>query len=323
MEPRGLDDPPPPSAGLQRLGHTLLPLESHFQTATSLTTSSPRSSTAPPSASPADARAFANLTCGCKGAGFIVAHVPFDHPAFGQLIPCVCKQQELAARRVQQHAWRLAQLRADLGELADRSFDNFDLRRPLRPFGYRGVTYPGGTQRRALAEARAAGLAFASTLADVTEPAGWLYCFGPVGGGKSHLAAAIANHAGAMGIGVSYASVPRFMRFIKSGFRQVDEQTKASEADQRILALQDVPLLVLDDLGQEQMSPWERTTLFEIFDVRYRRKAPTVITSNLHLEDLDRLHEPVADRIRGMSQHTRVLLAVCSIRAQGKDVQAS
>lgn len=248
----------------------------------------------------------------------MLADVSYTHPSFGTLIPCACKRAELQLQREQRQAWRFAKLREELGDLADRTFENFDLRRALRPFTYRDVTYPVGTQRRALTEARAASLAFASTLADATGPVGWLYCFGPVGGGKSHLAAAIANHAWAMGIGVSYASVPRFLRFIKSGFRQIAETTGASEADERIQALQQVPLLVLDDLGQEQLSPWAKTTLFEIFDARYRRKAPTVITSNLHLEDLERLHEPVADRIRGMSLHSRVLLAVSSIRRSGE-----
>jgi DNA replication protein DnaC len=224
-------------------------------------------------------------------------------------------------RQAQQRAWRLAQLRAELGDLADRTFDDFEVKqRPLKPLEYRGVTYPTGTQRRTLAEARAASLAYASTLVDAVEPSPWFFCYGPVGGGKSHLAAAIANHAVAMGLVVSYASVPRFLRFIKSGFRQISDDSGSSEADARIQALMDVPILVLDDLGQEQrLSPWDRTMLFELFDARYRKRLPTVITSNLNLEDLERVHEPVADRIRGLTINTRIPLIVSSIRGEGKE----
>jgi DNA replication protein DnaC len=283
---------------------------------TSATPSSPRSRSAPRPGSLAGEAPSADISvCCCKGAGFVVPDVPYGHPLFGKLVPCRCKVEELEERRAQQNAWRLSKLKAELGDLADRDFQGFDLRRKLAPLSYRGVTYPVSTQRRALAEAQAAGLAYASTLADATEPAGWFYCFGPVGGGKSHLAAAIANHAASLGFDVSYASVPRFLRFIKSGFSQISEETGGSEADERITALCNVSLLVLDDLGQEAMSRWDKATLFEVFDSRYRRKLPTVVTSMLHIEEIERIHEAVADRIRGMSRHTQVALLVSSIRA--------
>lgn len=312
-----------PGEGLRPIRTDLEALRERVQASAtrpiSRTKSSPPSRRAQQPASPAAVPPAANITtCACKGSGFLVADVPYGHPDFGKLIPCICTQEARRTRQAQQSAWRLAQLRTELGSMADCSFDDFDLRRPLRPFKYRGATYPLGTQRRTLAEARAAGLAFASTLADDTEPSAWFYCYGPVGGGKSHLAAAIANYAAAIGLETSYASVPRFLRFIKSGFRQIAEDNVTSEADQRILALMNVPVLVLDDLGQEQLSKWDRTTLFEIFDARYRHKLPTIITSNLHLEDLERHHEPVADRIRGMTHATRVGLIVCSIR-EGAD----
>ncbi len=35
----------------------------------------------------------------CKGAGFLVADVPYGHPRFGQLIPCACKQADQQQRR--------------------------------------------------------------------------------------------------------------------------------------------------------------------------------------------------------------------------------
>ena len=35
----------------------------------------------------------------CRGAGFLVADLPYDHPQFAQLVPCACTQSERQERR--------------------------------------------------------------------------------------------------------------------------------------------------------------------------------------------------------------------------------
>ena len=116
--------------------------------------------------------------------------------------------------------------------------------------------------------------------------------------GKSHLAAAIAIAWADMGLGrAAYASAPALLRYIRSGY-------KDDSADERLIALQVVDLLVLDDLGTEYHKPGENygnteSILFELIADRYSYDRPTIITSNVVLDDV----EPrIASRIRGRAR---------------------
>src|SRR5213078_2422924 len=57
--------------------------------------------------------------------------------------------------------------------------------------------------------------------------------------------------------------------------------------DSRFEAIRAVPLLIVDDLGTENTTPWAREKLYQIFNHRYNHRLPTVITSNADLETLD------------------------------------
>lgn len=104
-----------------------------------------------------------------------------------------------------------------------------------------------------------------------------MYISGPVGGGKSHLAAAIANQLLQADMTVAYASVPELMQFLRAGFS--DDTT-----GQRMQALKDVEVLVLDDIGAEQLTPWVDEQLFVMINARYLKERPTIFTSNLRSE---------------------------------------
>ena len=58
--------------------------------------------------------------------------------------------------------------------------------------------------------------------------------------------------------------------------------------DERFEAIRTVPLLVLDDLGAESPTPWAQEKLFQIINHRYNEQLPTIITSNVDLDDMDR-----------------------------------
>jgi DNA replication protein DnaC len=90
---------------------------------------------------------------------------------------------------------------------------------------------------------------------------------------------------------VSYVSAPALIRFLKRGFRD-------GSADDRLDALQAVETLILDDLGAEQTSAYNETTLFELIHARYRQTRPTIITSNVAL---DALEMRIASRIAGLA----------------------
>jgi DNA replication protein DnaC len=50
--------------------------------------------------------------------------------------------------------------------------------------------------------------------------------------------------------------------------------------DDRFNAIRGAFLLVLDDLGTENTTPWAREKLYQIFNHRYVERLPTIVTSN-------------------------------------------
>jgi len=62
---------------------------------------------------------------------------------------------------------------------------------------------------------------------------------------------------------------------------------------------QTIPLLALDDLGAEKASDWALSALYSIIAARYDDLRPTVVTSNLSLEELDRWDPRISSRLAG------------------------
>jgi DNA replication protein DnaC len=219
-----------------------------------------------------------NDTCpDCAGAGYYTLAVPLSHPDFGKLIPCACliraREQRAQQHQAQQIHAVLAHLAGALGRLAHAQFDTFDLNRPLIELVWGGETFGVDVQRQALAQALEDAHLYAE------QPYGWLYLCGPCGAGKSHLAAAIANHLAMSGRGVTYASVPDLLRFVRRGFGD-------GAADERLDALMQIDVLILDDLGAEYLTAWAAEQLFVLLNARYLADRATVLTSNDRLEAL-------------------------------------
>ncbi|MBS1967800.1 MAG: ATP-binding protein [Chloroflexi bacterium SZAS-1] len=200
----------------------------------------------------------------CEGAGYYKEAVPFGHPHFGVLFPCDCKLQEKELRRIDE----LERL-SNLELLRDKIFETF-------------VPDVPGVRR-----------AYLRAVEYAKRPQGWLVLFGNYGVGKTHLAAAIANHALKRQIQVLFAIVPDLLDHLRSTFGPSSEV----EYDERFEMIRTVPLLVLDDLGTENTTPWAREKLFQIMNYRYNDALPTVITSNRKPEDIDpRIFSRMSDR---------------------------
>lgn len=211
----------------------------------------------------------------CTGAGFYKLAVPFGHPDFGKLFPCACKQAERSEHAARRRAEVLSQLADELGYLKNKRLDTFQ------------TSHPDRTMRRTLERALQEAKDYVRR-----EFEGWLYLWGPCNTGKSHLAAGLALAAADAGLRTNYASVPSLLRFLKDGFAD-------GSSDQRMVALQVVDCLVLDDLGTEHHRAggydYNDSVLFEIVNARQLANRATIITSNLPVED----HEPrLAARIR-------------------------
>lgn len=101
---------------------------------------------------------------------------------------------------------------------------------------------------------------------------------GNAGTGKTHLAAAIVSHL------IREKSVPAiFITAIElfGLLRDFDNQKE------RLKKIKNVPLLVLDDLGKEKITDWNREKLFEIVNARYEDYLPIIITTNDNPRELE------------------------------------
>ncbi|HET8629318.1 MAG TPA: ATP-binding protein [Thermomicrobiales bacterium] len=198
----------------------------------------------------------------CKGAGYVRFEVPITDPNFGRLIPCECRIRE-RERRKHEELLRIG----NLGPFEHKTFESFD---------------PG--VNRDVAAARDIAVAYARDPKGTGTP--WIFFHGNCGTGKTHLAAAIANyyitHQGGRAL---FTIVPDLLDHLRATFNPSD--TGGVTYDQLFQDVRSVPLLILDDLGTENATPWAKEKLFQIFNHRYNEGLATVVTSNHDFEQID------------------------------------
>lgn len=107
---------------------------------------------------------------------------------------------------------------------------------------------------------------------------------GPVGCGKTYLAGAIANELVGYGIEVLFTVVPDLLDEIRSTY---DRQEGGQSEIELLEAARKVGVLILDDLGAHNYTEWTRNKLYSILNFRLIHQLPTVITTNLTLQELD------------------------------------
>jgi DNA replication protein DnaC len=112
-------------------------------------------------------------------------------------------------------------------------------------------------------------------------PHGWLVLHGPVGCGKTHLAAAIANELNGRGSPSEFVIVPDLLDQLRRTYAPTSDVTY----DQRFEAIRNAPVLILDDYGAHSSTSWAEEKLFQLLNHRFNARLPTVITTNLALTD--------------------------------------
>ncbi|MCH7553532.1 MAG: ATP-binding protein, partial [Chloroflexi bacterium] len=124
------------------------------------------------------------------------------------------------------------------------------------------------------------------------EPKGWLVITGPAGSGKTRIAAAIANQRIDLGHTALFIPVADLLDHLRSTFSPSSDIAY----DELFEQVREVPLLILDDLGQESATPWAREKLAQLLGHRYNGGLPTVITTDSPIVELEsRIRARIAD----------------------------
>ncbi|MEP7355871.1 MAG: ATP-binding protein, partial [Anaerolineales bacterium] len=198
----------------------------------------------------------------CHGLGYLREDVPPGHPNFGRLTPCVCQIDNMSAVQADK-------LRHDSNTetLLGKTFDTF------LPDGVSPDPAIRATVRMAFERSRM----FAEN------PKQWLLLTGTYGSGKTHLAAAIANHCLANGQPVLFLNTPDLLDHLRAGFAPGADGSYT----ERFEEIRTAPVLVLDDLGTESPTAWATEKLYQLLNYRYNAQLPTVITTNKDLKDIE------------------------------------
>ncbi|MBI3738668.1 MAG: ATP-binding protein [Chloroflexi bacterium] len=207
----------------------------------------------------------------CHGVGYLRADVPVGHPDFGKLQVCVCRRARVTDA-VRERLFALSHL----DELKDLTFESF------KPRGRKGL---GEMQANSLEQAFNQAKHYSQSLN------GWLLLSGGYGCGKTHLAAAVANYAVGMGVPTLFLTVPDLLDTLRFSYDSED-----TTFEERFDEIRNAKLLVLDDFGTQNATGWAQEKLFQIVNYRYINKLPTVVTTNLALDEIEaRIRSRLAD----------------------------
>lgn len=227
----------------------------------------------------------------CSGLGYLRADLPVDHPDFGRLEFCVCRQGQVS-RQIRQRLFAMSNLQ----ELSHLTFENF------QPRGRIGLApQQADTLERAYNQARQ----FAQNLE------GWLLLQGRYGSGKTHLAAAVANFAVSLGVPTLFITVPDLLDTLRFAYSDPD-----ATFEQRFEEIRRAPLLIMDDFGTQNATSWAQEKLFQILNYRYINRLPLVITTNLMLEEIE---GRIRSRLQDPELVTRVMILATDYRTPADD----
>lgn len=111
-----------------------------------------------------------------------------------------------------------------------------------------------------------------------------MYLCGNFGSGKTYLIAAALNELAKDGIKSAIVFYPEFLNDLKASFNSPIK----SEFNTKYNAVKKAPILLIDDIGAESVTPWSRDEILcPILQYRMDNKLTTFFTSNLDLKSLE------------------------------------
>ncbi len=196
--------------------------------------------------------------------------------------------EELLAWQKEQGAIRAAALaRENRAMKMQRTFNRSGIRPLHQNCSFENYRVETEGQMRALSQARQYVEEFDGNIAS--------FIFsGKPGTGKNHLAAAICNELLLRGKSVLIITVADIMSAMKETFGN-----RETSEEQLLNDLSNVDLLVIDEIGVQTESRYEKVIINQIVDRRSSSKRPTGMLTNSNLDEMTRLlGERVMDRMR-------------------------
>lgn len=210
---------------------------------------------------------------------------------------CSCEQQRLLENR-----FKGARLPSRLQE---QTFAKFS----LDWYSTAKKTPLGNSERQQASAVLHTCQAFVASVIEDYRSATGLFLSGQSGLGKTFLCSAICHSLAENNIVSLYIVFSDLISDMRASF-----QHDSGDSDLLAIARQ-APVLILDDLGAENITEYAISRLFDIINYRRNERLPMVISSNLTLADVERVYSPrIASRILEACQ--LVPLYGTDIRAQ-------
>jgi len=201
----------------------------------------------------------------CKAGGFLYPCRPDGSVNYSQLIPC----DHPGCYGEKARAYKYGQNLVNSGVIGtSQTFENFDPE-------VKGV-------RKSYKYAW-----------DISEGIGdfiWLLMCGGTGCGKTHLLNAIANRAMERGYGTRMVMMADLLSELRMAI-------KTNQTDEKIQELKQVPYLLIDEIGLEYGTAWEKEKIDELLTIRWANGRFTIAATNLDIEQLpERIKSRFKDR---------------------------
>ncbi len=124
-----------------------------------------------------------------------------------------------------------------------------------------------------------------------------LFLHGNFGSGKTYFVAATFNELAKQNIKSVIIYYPEFLRSLKASFNA----TEADEFENKFNLIKRTPLLLIDDLGAESVTSWNRDEILgSLLQYRMQENLTTFITSNLNIEELQTHLANSTNKVEGL-----------------------
>jgi DNA replication protein DnaC len=115
------------------------------------------------------------------------------------------------------------------------------------------------------------------------------------GTGKTHLAIGVALHIMGTGKLAAFTTVQRMIRRLKDSWRKDSAESESDVIDMLVYP----DLLIIDEIGVQFGSEFEKNFMFDLLNERYEKRKPTILLSNLTAVEIKSfLGERVYDRLK-------------------------